>query len=364
MPTEDADVSLAVAWTGFDAVVAMTSDPSDPTALYVADQTGQVYRCQGKRKTLICDLSSHMLRLEKDYEERGLLGLALSEDGRAYVFYSTNKKAKSPAIYVNAVARLDLSAGTLEDLFTIDCYEKYHNSGNLVFGPDHMLYVTVGDGGPQKDPENRGQRLDTLHGKVLRIDVSGETGYSIPKDNPFNRIRGARPEIWAYGLRNPWGTAFSDDGRLFLADVGMDSYEEVDIIVKGGNYGWNLYEGLHRTPWTKDVRGLPKTIPPIYEYSHAECGERAEEKGMCSIIGGCYLDGVGYVFGELAGYIRVIRKVSGKWKLVLDWPIPDAQAFVKAIGRGPGNTVFVSTGPTIGPGKGDSIVSELVFQDV
>jgi quinoprotein glucose dehydrogenase len=149
-----------------------------------------------------------------------------------------------------------------------------HNGGTIVFGPDAMLYVALGDGGARADRGGNGQNLGTLLGSVLRIDVrhaSEEEPYLVPDDNPFVGAEGARGEIWAYGLRNPWRISFDRaNGDLWCGDVGQDVWEEVDRLVRGGNYGWPLEEGLHVFPPDRaDTSDDPENlIPPVAEYRH------------------------------------------------------------------------------------------------
>jgi glucose/arabinose dehydrogenase len=150
----------------------------------------------------------------------------------------------------------------------------------MAFGPDGYLYIGLGDGGGSGDPQGNGQNLGTLLGSILRIDVSGLSApgdYEIPADNPFVDTVGARAEIWAFGLRNPWRFSFdSETGLLWAGDVGQNLWEEIDIIVKGANYGWNIMEGFHcYSPSTGcDQSGL--TLP-LVEYDHSQ---------GCSVIGG------------------------------------------------------------------------------
>ena len=147
-----------------------------------------------------------------------------------------------------------------------------HNGGTIIFGPDGYLYIALGDGGSADDPRGNGQNLKTLLGTILRIDVNRKSrrrNYAIPRDNPFvRRPRNARPEIWAYGLRNVWRMAFDrKTGKLWAGDVGQKLWEEINIITKGGNYGWNLREAKH--PFGPNGSGPRKgLIDPIWEYSH------------------------------------------------------------------------------------------------
>ena len=170
-------------------------------------------------------------------------------------------------------------------VLTLDQPFENHNGGQIQFGPDGMLYIGFGDGGSGHDPHNNGQKTDTWLGKILRVDVTptgGDSarreGYAVPKDNPFVGRDGWKPEIWALGQRNPWRFCFDrQTGLLYAADVGQDIWEEVNLITKGGNYGWRVREGAHDLhPETKAA--TTPLIDPIFQYNH--------DKKAASITGG------------------------------------------------------------------------------
>jgi glucose/arabinose dehydrogenase len=256
--------------------------------------------------------------------EEGFLGLAFhpkfADNGQFFVYY-TNKAKK----HQNVVARYRVSKSdpqkadpeSEEILLTFDKPFWNHDGGTIVFGPDGCLYIALGDGGLANDPFGNGQKLSTLLGKILRIDVDhagDKTPYAIPKDNPFVGREGARGEIWAYGLRNVWRMAFDKKtGVLWAGDVGQDVWEEIDLIVKGGNYGWNVREGLHPfvrkggKPPEADVKPADM-IDPIFEYHH-DLGK--------SITGGHVYRGAKHP--ELVGAYLYADYVSGKmWALTYD----------------------------------------------
>jgi glucose/arabinose dehydrogenase len=209
--------------------------------------------------------------------ERGLLGLAFppafAQKQRFYVNY-TDLNGDTVIAQYRLSANPDIADAASETvLLKITQPFANHNGGQLRFGPDGYLYIGMGDGGSGGDPMNNGQSLGTLLGKILRLDVESAPGrVQIPPDNPFVNRAGARPEIWAYGLRNPWRFTFDRATRdLWIADVGQNTYEEIDFQPAGSrggeNYGWNLMEGLHCFLGACSTAGL--TLP-VAEYTHVE----------------------------------------------------------------------------------------------
>src|SRR5581483_540957 len=206
-----------------------------------------------------------------------------------------------------------------------------HNGGLVRFGPDGKLYIGLGDGGSGGDPENRAQNPDSLLGKLLRLDVDAGDPYAIPPDNPFARGGGA-PEVWALGLRNPWRFAFDRaSGLLYIADVGQDAWEEVDVAPaarSGANYGWRLMEGAHC--YHPDPCSPAGLVPPALEYSHAE---------GCAVVGGAVYRGTRYpalagqyFYADLCGgWVRSFTyangAVTGETRWTLDAPLAAPLSF-------------------------------------
>jgi len=236
--------------------------------------------------------------------EQGLLGLAFHpayrSNGRYFVNYTRVPDGATVVAEYTVSQNPNVSATRERALLVVSQPYVNHNGGMVTFGPDGFLYVALGDGGSGGDPQNRAQNRQELLGKILRVDVTRTGGglpYAIPPDNPF-AAGGGRPEIFAYGLRNPWRFSFDRrTGELWVADVGQHNWEEIDIVRRGGNYGWRIMEGNHcfNPPQGCPADGL---IPPVAEYATGK-------DGRCSITGGYVYRGarvaslVGtYVYGD------------------------------------------------------------------
>jgi glucose/arabinose dehydrogenase len=216
--------------------------------------------------------------------EQGLLGLAFhphySQNGAFYISYiNLNGDSVVAGFHVSADDSNRADPTSEVDLLQVSQPYANHNGGSLAFGPDGNLYIGFGDGGSRGDPHRNSQNLQTMLGKILRINVDSGNPYSVPPDNPFIG-GGGLPEIWAYGLRNPWRFSFDRlTGNLYIGDVGQDAWEEVDIVPEGMgggmNFGWSYYEGTH--PYQDQPPANTPFTWPVAEYSHAE---------GCSITGG------------------------------------------------------------------------------
>ncbi|HWL92340.1 MAG TPA: PQQ-dependent sugar dehydrogenase [Phycisphaerae bacterium] len=275
--SDDSRIALELVADGLTAPLGMAIPPGDSSRIFVVDQIGKVRIIDAEGNLLdtpFLDLTDRLVELGIDlgggvvFDERGLLSLAFhpdySDNGRFFVFYSAPKEAGDPDEF-NCRSRLSEfnvsdSDPNLADpdseqvLLEILKPQFNHNGGQLAFGPDGMLYVSTGDGGGANDADEghtpdmgNGQDKTKLLGKLLRLDVDTPGSYSVPADNPFVGDGGVAEEIWAFGFRNPWRFAFDIGGehRLFLADVGQDLFEEINIATKGGNYGWRIREGAH-----------------------------------------------------------------------------------------------------------------------
>jgi len=213
-------------------------------------------------------------------DEEGLLSLAFhpnyKENGELYVWYSSQSPHKRGVLSRFIKSKDETIPNKDGEQVILEVRQPWgnHNGGTVVFGPDGYLYLGIGDGGAANDPYKNGQNKNTLLGSIIRIDVSESSAmepYSIPEDNPLVGQDSFRPELWAWGLRNPWRMSFDPKtGMLWTGDVGQNKWEEIDIIKKGGNYGWSLREGKHA--FKKAKENPPHFINPVHEYGRRDGG--------------------------------------------------------------------------------------------
>jgi len=253
--------------------------PDRPDLLYVVEQPGRVQVLDRTRPDMTDPATFLDIRPEvrMQHNEEGLLAMAFSpkvaEDRAVYLYYSASSPRRSVLSRFTIREDDTVDPDSEEVILTIGQPFGNHNGGNVVFGPDGMLYLSIGDGGAANDPMNNAQNLGTPLGSVFRIDVSGrddQRPYLIPADNPFLETEGALPETWAYGTRNIWRMSFDrETGELWAGDVGQNKYEEIDVIRRGGNYGWRIREGLH--PFSKESapEGV-ELIDPVVEYPRGD----------------------------------------------------------------------------------------------
>jgi glucose/arabinose dehydrogenase len=314
--------------------------------MFIVEQAGRIRIAKDNvlLPTPFLDISE---RVDSQGNEQGLLGLAFHPDvahvGEFFVCYTDYYRHDIVARFKVSGDADRADVGSEKVLLTVDEPFSNHNGGVLKFGPDGYLYVGLGDGGSGGDPLGNAQNRDSLLGKVLRIDVDHGDRYAVPADNPFLHGEG-RPEIWAYGLRNPWRLSVDEaTGDLYIADVGESRWEEVDFMQGGSpggtNFGWNYREGLHR------FSGSPPSAlvltPPVAEYSHSE--------GGCAITGGYVYRGT---MREWTGIYLYGDYCSGKiWGLLhqggqgsrLEWQselLFETHANITTFGQDPGGEAY------------------------
>ena len=308
----------------FRGLTNLVQPPDGDDRLFVTEQPGRVLAFANDPEVSEVDVVVDLRDQVNDSgSEEGLLGLAFdpgfSANGHLYVYYSASDPRRS------VVSRFSMDRDQDQDqdragyggaepqseLVLLEVEQPYrnHNGGQLAFGPDGYLYIGLGDGGSGGDPQGNGQNVTTLLGSILRIDVSNASAaepYRVPEDNPFWDDETARGEIWAYGLRNPWRFSFDPvTGDLWTGDVGQNRFEEIDLVVRGGNYGWNVLEGTHCfSPKTGcEPAG---TALPVLEYPI---------NGGCSVIGGYVYRAAAipslagaYVYGDFcSGKVSALR---------------------------------------------------------
>lgn len=395
-------VGLELVAGGFTSPVALAYPNDGSGRLFVVDQTGTILVLDPADSTssLFLDVTDRMAELNPTYDERGLLGLAFhpefADNRRFFVAYNAPGE-NLPAGFDSELRLSEFHAeptGAAADpdseiiLLTIAKPQYNHNGGQVAFGPDDLLYFSVGDGGGGNDEGlghnptiGNGQDRTTLLGKLLRIDVDDVTDdltpYGIPADNPFVAEKGTRPEIWALGLRNPWRFSFdlAAGNRLFLADAGQDLFEEVHIIERGGNYGWRIKEG--RSCFNVDDPGSPldscpnagpagdTLIDPILQFPHSNA---AGLPTGTVVIGGYVYRGTGlpslvgdYIFGDFTTVAALpngqlyaaSENDDGSWSQrrlrVLGETTGGVNGYILAFGQDAQGEVYVLTTGSFGP---------------
>ena len=296
--------------------------------LYVIEQGGKIRILAGDSvwKTSFLDLTKKIDAGNAAYSEKGLLGLVFHPDyksnGRFFVYYSAPFKA--PGFdHKGVLSEFRCKAGSCfadplseRVILEVPEPESNHNGGQLAFGLDGYLYLGLGDGGGAGDQHGiagNAQNLATWLGKILRIDIDGQAPYQVPADNPFVKDKNAKPEIWAYGLRNPWKFSFDEStGALWCGDVGQNTYEEIDKIEKGKNYGWRIQEAMHCFNPASDCKTAGLT-PPLAEYNRTI--------GYC-VIGGYLYRGKAiptlkgkYIFGDWKGALFYLDEEHANYSM-------------------------------------------------
>lgn len=405
-------VNVQTIASGFASPVDVAFPDDGTGRMFVVDQAGQIFVVESNGVTLptaFLDLTDRMVSLGAR-DERGLLSIALhpqfATNRRFYVSYNAPRDADDPSGF-NSELRISEFRVLAEDanradidsenvLLDINKPSSNHNGGQLAFGPDDMLYVSVGDGGGNglvgdegTIPGGTAQSLTTLLGKVLRINPNLGAPFNIPNDNPFTGVAGARGEIYALGFRNPWRFSFDSGGdrRLFVGDVGQNLYEEIDIVEAGGNYGWIVREGAHcydaanRTNPpascdTTDARGN-NFIDPIIEQPQVD--EDGNAVGI-SIIGGFVYRGDSipdltsdYVFGQWTSQFGATdgrlfaasEDSNGNWT-TQELTIADSSdgrlgRYVLAFGQGLDGELYVLTSESSGPNGTTGRVEKIVI---
>ncbi|KAA0132904.1 PQQ-dependent sugar dehydrogenase [Gimesia chilikensis] len=347
-----------------DRPIVITHAGDGTDRLFIASQKGKIYIVPNtpededlEEGKLFLDISDRVIYLDKK-NEMGLLGMAFHPDfkknGEFFVYYSSPETPNATSVISRFRVSKDNPDQALADseeiLMKVEQPAWNHNGGTIVFGPDGMLYIVFGDGGAGGDAFHNGQNLSTMLGSICRIDVNHKSpglNYAIPKDNPFEdgktpTFATIRKEIWAYGFRNPWRIAFDDKtGKLWAGDVGQGIWEEIDIVVKGGNYGWSVREGKH--PFGPNgVEARKHLIEPIWEYDH-QVGK--------SITGGSVYRGKAipaiqgmYIYGDyVSGKFWALKYDESSKKVTANYVIESPSIPVMTFGTDQNGEMFLTS---------------------
>jgi len=411
IPEGDITVELELVADGLTAPVSVTHAGDGSGRLFVVDQAGLIRVVQDGTLLSVpfLDLTAEIVSVNPFFDERGLLGLVFHPDyennGRFFVRYSVPREGSpeepcfgtSRGCHAEVLGEFRVSddpnvaepAGAI--LFSVDEPQFNHDSGGIAFGPDGFLYFTIGDGGgahdgladtpPSHGPIGNGQDIFTTLGSILRIDVDGGAPFAIPPDNPFVGAPG-EDEIYAYGLRNPYRFSFDrETGRLFLGDVGQNLFEEINVIDKGGNYGWVIREGFHCfDPFnplnpppacpTTGPHGEP-LIDPVAEYDH---GDGIAVVGGFVYRGSRFRELFGkYVFGDFSrsffpGNGRLFYlDADGDLSRILELRLGDANdplgLYLLGLGEDESGELYATTSESLGPAGDTGKVFHIARRD-
>lgn len=363
---------------GFTSPVAFDNAGDGSNRLFIVEQSGKIKVIKNGMvlEKPFLDVAKKLDHLSFAYSEKGLLGLAFHPDyknnKRFFIYYSAPTPNENDD-HVSVVAEYKVSANAdvadvaSEKIIMVFAQpESNHNGGHIAFGPDGMLYIGSGDGGGGGDRHGsigNGQNLNTLLGKILRIDVNKKPPYEIPPDNSFIK-QGMKPEIFAYGLRNPWKFSFDKaTGKLFCADVGQNKFEEIDIIEKGKNYGWRIMEGSHCFNPENNC-DMTDLVLPIDEYPHSE--------GI-SITGGFMYRGKSfpsmhgyYFFGDWNGNLWALKQDAQRaWKkfdvIANENKSTDIGAKINSFGEDENGDIYVVTQRMFGPKSSTGVIYKIVW---
>ncbi len=344
--SEGPAIRLEVIAEGLNEPLALLHAGDGSGRLFIVEQSGRVFILKEGtvQQSPFLDIQDRV----KSGGEKGLLGLAFHPDfatnRRLFVNYTESKGGLKTVIseFIANEQLTSVDAASERRLLTIEQPFSNHNGGQLSFGPDGYLYIGTGDGGSGDDPEGNGQKLTTLLGKMLRIDIDNKADglqYAIPQDNPFVAQNQIASEIWAYGFRNPWRFSFdAQTGRLYAGDVGQTAREEINLVQSGGNYGWRIMEGNVCTPGVNTSCDKSKFRAPIFDYPRSE---------GTVVIGGYVYRGTSiaelkaaYLYGDFGnGRIWMFRLEEGKaqdHRLLLE-----SGRFISAFGEDENNELYV-----------------------
>ena len=372
---DNIDVGLEIIAQGLNSPTLLTNPGDGTNRVFVGDQDGIIYVIENDIliEEPFLDISDKMVELNDFYDERGLLGMVFHPDyesnGKFYVYYSAPKAG--PDIDHESILSEFLVSDTNPNvadpssetiIYRVDQPEDNHNGGQIAFGPDGLLYLGIGDGGGAGDDHGiigNGQDINNTLGTIIRIDVDSGSPYTIPADNPFVGIDG-EDEIYAYGFRNPWKFSFdSFTDELFVADVGQDLWEEVDIVIKGGNYGWRILEGTHF--YDEDLLNflgltLDDLEMPIHEYDHdlgkSITGGYVYRKDPSSDLYGKYIFGDWSADYTLTGKLYYLEETSPdnweRFNLTVGGS-NNIKKYILSFGQDESGDIYVLTTETLGP---------------